>query len=94
VRSAASRPRHRPKLIWPSPLGVGIIDPLLWEQTVTVALNTLNADEVAIITAEPGPAAYTNQYAEAANAALTAEGLNTTGDDFAPISVELKEGGA
>ncbi|MFZ8926758.1 MAG: ABC transporter substrate-binding protein, partial [Candidatus Nanopelagicales bacterium] len=77
------------KLIWPSPLGVGIIDPVLWEQTVTVALNTLNADEVAIITAEPGPAAYTNQYAEAANAALTAEGLNTTGDDFAPISVEL-----
>ena len=82
------------KLIWPSPLGVGIIDPVLWEQTVTVALNTLNADEVAIITAEPGPAAYTNQYAEAANAALTAEGLNTTGDDFAPISVVLKEGGA
>ncbi len=82
------------KLVWPSPLGVGIIDPVLWEQTVTVALNTLNADEVAIITAEPGPAAYTNQYAEAANAALTAEGLNTTGDDFAPISVELKEGGA
>ena len=82
------------KLIWPSPLGVGIIDPALWAQTVTVALNTLNADEVTIITADPGAAAYTNQYAEAANAALTAEGLNTTGDDFAPISVELKEGGA
>jgi NitT/TauT family transport system substrate-binding protein len=61
---------------------------------VTVALNTLNADEVTIITADPGEAAYTNQYAEAANAALTAEGLNTTGDDFAPITVELKEGGA
>lgn len=82
------------KLIWPSPLGVGVIDPALWTQTVTVALNTLNADEVAIITADPGAAAYTNQYAEAANAALTAEGLNTTGDDFAPITVELKEGGA
>lgn len=82
------------KLIWPSPLGVGVIDPALWAQTVTVALNTLNADEVTIITADPGEAAYTNQYAEAANAALTAEGLNTTGDDFAPITVELKEGGA
>lgn len=82
------------KLIWPSPLGVGIIDPALWTQTVGVALNTLNADEVTIITADPGEAAYTNQYAEAANAALTAEGLNTTGDAFAPISVELKEGGA
>ena len=82
------------KLIWPSPLGVGVIDPALWAQTVSVALNTLNADEVTIITADPGEAAYTNQYAEAANAALTAEGLNTTGDDFAPITVELKEGGA
>ena len=82
------------KLIWPSPLGVGVIDPALWAQSVTVALNTLNADEVTIITADPGEAAYTNQYAEAANAALTAEGLNTTGDDFAPITVELKEGGA
>lgn len=82
------------KLIWPSPLGVGVIDPALWAQTVTVALNTLNADEVTIITADPGDAAYTNQYAEAANAALTAEGLNTTGDDFTPITVELKEGGA
>jgi NitT/TauT family transport system substrate-binding protein len=82
------------KLIWPSPLGVGVIDPALWAQTVTVALNTLNADEVTIITADPGAAAYTNQYAEAANAALTAEGLNTTGEDFTPITVELKEGGA
>ena len=82
------------KLIWPSPLGVGVIDPALWAQTVSVALNTLNADEVTIITADPGEAAYTNQYAEAANAALTAEGLNTTGDAFAPLSVELKEGGA
>ncbi len=82
------------KLIWPSPLGVGVIDPALWAQTVTVALNTLNADEVTIITADPGEAAYTNQYAEAANAALTAEGLDTTGDGFAPITVELKEGGA
>lgn len=82
------------KLIWPSPLGVGVIDPALWTQTVTVALNTLNADEVAIITADPGAAAYTNQYAEAANAALTADGLDTTGDGFAPITVELKEGGA
>jgi NitT/TauT family transport system substrate-binding protein len=82
------------KLIWPSPLGVGVIDPALWAQSVTVALNTLNADEVTIITADPGEAAYTNQYAEAANAALTSEGLDTTGDGFAPITVELKEGGA
>ena len=82
------------KLIWPSPAGVGVIVPELWDQTVAVAIDTLNADEVTIITADPGEAAYTNQYATAANEALTAEGFNTTGTDFAPLSVELKEGGA
>ena len=82
------------KLIWPSPAGVGVIVPELWAQTVKVALNTVNADDVTIITADPGDAAFTNQYATAANEALTAEGLNTTGDAFAPLSVTLKEGGA
>ncbi len=81
------------KLIWPSPAGVGIIDPVLWEQTVTVAMNTKNLEGATIITAAPPAEAFTNQYAEAANAALTAEGLNTTGDAFAPVSVTLAEGG-
>ncbi|MCX6046960.1 MAG: ABC transporter substrate-binding protein, partial [Chloroflexi bacterium] len=81
------------KLIWPSPAGVGIIDPVLWEQTVNVALNTKNLEGATIITAAPPAEAFTNQYAEAANAALTAEGLNTTGDAFAPLSVTLAEGG-
>ena len=81
------------KLIWPSPAGVGVIDEALWAQTVNVALNTKNLEGATIITAEPAAEAWTNQYAEAANAALTAEGLNTTGDAFAPISVTLNEGG-
>ena len=81
------------KLIWPSPAGVGVIDEALWGQTVNVALNTKNLEGATIITAEPAAEAFTNQYAEAANAALTAEGLNTTGDAFAPIEVTLNEGG-
>jgi len=81
------------KLIWPSPAGVGVIDEALWGQTVNVALNTKNLEGATIITAEPAAEAFTNQYAEAANAALTAEGLNTTGDAFAPIEVVLNEGG-
>lgn len=81
------------KLIWPSPAGVGVIDEALWAQTVNVALNTKNLEGATIITAEPAAEAFTNQYAEAANAALTADGLNTTGDAFAPISVTLNEGG-
>jgi NitT/TauT family transport system substrate-binding protein len=81
------------KLIWPSPAGIGIIDPTLWDQTVTVAMNTKNLEGATIITAAPPAEAYSNQYAEAANAALTAAGENTTGTDFAPISVTLNEGG-
>jgi NitT/TauT family transport system substrate-binding protein len=81
------------KLIWPSPAGVGVIDEGLWSQTVNVALNTKNLEGATIITAEPAAESFTNQYAEAANAALTAEGLNTTGDAFAPIEVVLNEGG-
>jgi len=81
------------KLIWPSPAGVGMIDQALWDQTVNIALNTKNLEGATIITADPGAAAFTNQYAEAADAALEAEGLNVTGDAFAPIDVTLNEGG-
>ena len=81
------------KLIWPSATGIGVIEPELWAQTVSVSLNTKNLEGATIITAEPPATAYTNQYAEAANAALTAEGLNTTGDAYAPIEVTLNEGG-
>jgi NitT/TauT family transport system substrate-binding protein len=81
------------KLIWPSAMGIGVIEPELWAQAVSVSLNTKNLEGATIITAEPPATAYTNQYAEAANAALTAEGLNTTGDAYAPIEVTLNEGG-
>ncbi len=81
------------KLIWPSPMGIGVIEPELWSQTVDVALNTNNLEGATIITTAPPAEAYTNQYAEAANAALNAEGIDTTGDSFAPIEVTLNEGG-
>lgn len=81
------------KLIWPSPAGVGVIDAALWDQTVAVAVNTKNMEGIAIISGNPDAEAYTNQYAEAADAALTAEGLDVTGDGFTPVEVELKEGG-
>jgi len=81
------------KLIWPSPAGVGVIDQALWDQTVSVSLNTKNLEGATILTADPGAAAFTNQFAEAADAALSAEGLNVTGDDFTPIDVILNEGG-
>ena len=82
------------KLIWPSPNGIGIIDAAEWDQTVQISLNTPNLEGVTVITAPPSDTAYTNQFAEAANAALSANGIDTTGAGFAPITVELKEGGA
>ena len=82
------------KLIWPSPAGVGIIVPELWAQTVSVATSTKNLEGATVITAEPAAESFTNTYAEAANAELTAAGLNTTGDAFAPITVTLNEGGS
>ena len=81
------------KLIWPSPLGVGVMDPALYDQTVAVALNTKNLEGATVITKSPDPESFTTQFAEAANAALSAAGLNTTGDAFAPIEVTLNVGG-
>jgi NitT/TauT family transport system substrate-binding protein len=82
------------KLIWPSPNGIGIMDPAEWEQTVAISLNSPNLEGATVITAEPPATAYTNQFAEAANAALQADGVDTTGDGFTPIEVTLNEGGA
>jgi NitT/TauT family transport system substrate-binding protein len=81
------------KLIWPSPLGVGVMDPAKYKQTVTIAMNTKNLEGSTVITKEPDAEAFTDKYAKAADAALTAAGLNTTGDAFAPIDVPLNEGG-
>ena len=82
------------KLVWPSPNGIGIIDSAEWDQTVEISLNTPNLEGVTVVTSAPPAEAYTNQFAEAANAALQANGLDTTGDGFSPITVELQEGGA
>ena len=82
------------KLIWPSPMGVGVIDAAMWDQTVNVAMNTKNLEGASILSSgEPAEGAFTNQYAEAADAALQAEGLNVTGDAYAPLDVVLNEGG-
>ena len=82
------------KLVWPSPNGIGIIDSGEWDQTVEISLNTPNLEGATVISEQPADTAYTNQFAEAANAALQAEGVDTTGEGFSPIEVTLNEGGA
>jgi NitT/TauT family transport system substrate-binding protein len=81
------------KLIWPSPDGIGMMDPDAWKQTVQVALNTQNGDGDTVITKEPDSDAYTTDYTEQALENLKGMGLDTTGADFQPIDVTLEEGG-
>ena len=82
------------KLIWPSPNGIGMVDKADWDQTVQIALEAKNAEGATVLTKAPEGLAYTNEYAERAVAALEADGEDAKGEDFEPIEVKLKAGGA
>jgi NitT/TauT family transport system substrate-binding protein len=74
-------------LIWPSPQGVGIMDSVLWDQTVEVAVSE------GILAETPTEGAYQTDIAIEANARLAAAGLDVQGADWTPLTIELKEGG-
>ena len=76
-------------LIWPSPDGIGVMDPDAWAQTVEVATTQIPELEGQ----EIGDDAYDSSFAEAAVAALEEEGLDVRGEDFEKTEVELVEGG-
>ena len=75
-------------LIWPSPLGVGIMDPDLWDQTIEIATSE------GIMAAPPTGTAYITDVAEEAVANLEAAGVDVVGDSWERVEVELLEGGA
>ncbi|WP_042213343.1 ABC transporter substrate-binding protein [Demequina mangrovi] len=81
------------KLIFPSTSGVGHINEDQWEQTVGLALETVNPEGATIITADPPETAYSNEYVDAALAELADEGVDTMGEGFEPIEVTLNPGG-
>lgn len=81
------------KLIWPSPDGVGYIDPAEWDRTVEISQNTPNLDGATVLTAAPTEGAYTNDIVQEAWALLDGKGLDLTGGGYAPIEVTLVEGG-
>ena len=81
------------KLIWPSTAGIGTISDTAWKQTVDIALGTKNETGATIITKAPPETAKSNTYVEKALAELKAEGVDVDGKAFAPITVELQEGG-
>ena len=71
-------------LIWPSPNGIGIMDPALWQQTVDVSLGA------EIIKEAPPADAYRTDLAQKALAEITDD---TKGTDFQKGVVEVTEGG-
>ncbi len=81
------------KLIWPSANGIGFTDQAAWDRTVEISQSTPNLEGATVLTAPPTDGAYTNEIVEAAWELLSAMDLDLTGTDFAPIEVELAEGG-
>ncbi len=72
------------RLIWPSALGIGVMDPALWEQTVRISIDG------GVIADEPAADAYRTDLALAAHALLEGD---LTGESYTPVTVNLQEGG-
>jgi NitT/TauT family transport system substrate-binding protein len=71
-------------LVWPSPNGIGILDPAAWTQTVGVAKGA------GIIKADPPTAAYRTDLATKALSSITED---TKGADFVKGNVVVTAGG-
>ncbi|HUQ78999.1 MAG TPA: ABC transporter substrate-binding protein [Patescibacteria group bacterium] len=71
-------------LVWPSPIGVGMIDPVFWQQTVKISKNT------GIIKGDPSIDAYTSDIVKEALAGITDD---TKGEGFTKGTVEVTAGG-
>jgi NitT/TauT family transport system substrate-binding protein len=75
-------------LIWPAPLGIGVMDPESWAITKQIALD------YDIIKNEPDDAStYRTDLAEAAVEELKSEGVDVNGDSWQKTEVEVTPGG-
>lgn len=81
------------KLVWPAENGIGFIDEAAWDRTVEIAQNTPNLEGATVLSGPPTDGAWTNEIIEAAFALAEARGVDVNGSSFAPIEVELREGG-
>jgi NitT/TauT family transport system substrate-binding protein len=75
------------RLIWPSPAGVGVMDELLWNQTVKIATDEGILNDV------PTQGAFRTDLVEEALSNLRDAGVDVIGDGWAPLTIELLEGG-
>jgi NitT/TauT family transport system substrate-binding protein len=71
-------------LVWPSPLGVGMVDPVFWQQTVKIATKG------GVIKTLPSIDAYTTEFVKQALAGITDD---TKGSGFKKATVEVTPGG-
>jgi NitT/TauT family transport system substrate-binding protein len=71
-------------LVWPSPDGVGMMDPVFWGQSVRIAKGA------GIIKADPSIDAYTTDIVEEALTSITDD---TKGESFTKGTVEVTPGG-
>ncbi|HET9346814.1 MAG TPA: ABC transporter substrate-binding protein [Candidatus Limnocylindrales bacterium] len=71
-------------LIFPSPKGIGMMDPVFWQQSVMISKNA------GIIKADPSIDAYTTDLAEEALSGITEDAI---GEDFEKGTVEVTPGG-
>ena len=71
-------------LVFPAPKGIGMMDPVFWQQTVRISRNAN------IITAEPSVDAYTTEFVEAALEDIEGD---TIGADYVPAEIEVTPGG-
>ena len=74
-------------LIWPSPDGIGVMNPDLYQQTVDIALD------FEVLQEPPDDEALRTDLAEEAVADLEEEGLDVRGMDFEKRDVEVTPGG-
>ena len=82
------------KLIWPAPKGAGVIDQAAWDRTAQLSQETKNLEGSTVLTKAPDANAFTNDIVQEALTILSGLGVDVIGDGYAPITVELKEGGA
>lgn len=75
------------KLIWPSPNGIGMMDPALYKQTADIS------QQFAVIKAAPKDGVYRTDLAQKAVDALKASGADVTGANYKPQTVEITKGG-
>jgi len=74
-------------LIWPSPVGIGIMDSTAFEQTARIA------QQYQIIKNKPAPGTYRTDLAQKALDALARQGLDTQGLTFQKRRVLVTRGG-